>query len=81
MYLEGKKLIDIAVHLNLPEGTARRWKCTHKWDRADNECSEKKKRGFQPGNKNSSSSLPKNKKAETYSFFSKYLLEETVLST
>lgn len=39
MYLEGKKLVEIASQLNLPEGTVRRWKCTHKWDseRSDNE--------------------------------------------
>ena len=32
MYLEGLKLVEIASQLNLPEGTVRRWKCTHKWD-------------------------------------------------
>lgn len=32
MYLEGRKLVDIASELELPEGTIRRWKCTHKWD-------------------------------------------------
>lgn len=39
MYLEGMKLVEIASQLNLPEGTVRRWKCTHKWD---NERSDKK---------------------------------------
>ena len=39
MYLEGGKLVEIASQLNLPEGTVRRWKCTHKWD---NERSDKK---------------------------------------
>ena len=39
MYLEGKKLVEIASRLNIPEGTIRRWKCTHKWD---NERSDKK---------------------------------------
>lgn len=39
MYLEGEKLVEIASQLNLPEGTVRRWKCTHKWD---NERSDKK---------------------------------------
>ena len=39
MYLEGVKLVEIASQLNLPEGTVRRWKCTHKWD---NERSDKK---------------------------------------
>jgi len=32
MYLQGRKLVDIAGELGLPEGTVRRWKCTHKWD-------------------------------------------------
>lgn len=32
MYLEGRKLIEIAKQLGLPEGTVRRWKCTHQWD-------------------------------------------------
>lgn len=47
LYLEGKKLVEIASQLNLPEGTVRRWKYTHKWDseRSDknSERSEKKK--------------------------------------
>lgn len=79
MYLEGAKLVEIASQLNLPEGTVRRWKCTHKWDseRSDkkSERSEKKK-GGQPGNKNATGP-PGNKNAEKYGFFSKYLPEET----
>ncbi len=47
MYLKGVKLVEIASQLNLPEGTVRRWKCTHKWDseRSDkkSERSERKK--------------------------------------
>lgn len=82
MYLKGMKLVEIASQLNLPEGTVRRWKSTHKWEseRSDkkSERSEKKKRGAQPGNKNSSGGPPGNKKAEKYGFFSKYLPEETV---
>ena len=74
MYLQGQKLVEIASQLNLPEGTVRRWKCTHKWD---NERSPKKKRGAQPGNKNSHGGPPGNRKAEKYGFFSKYLPEET----
>lgn len=84
MYLNGKKLVEIASQLNLPEGTVRRWKCTHKWDseRSDkkSERSEKKK-GGQPGNKNATghggTGPPGNKNAEKYGFFSKYLPEET----
>lgn len=82
MYQKGMKLVEIASQLNLPEGTVRRWKCTHKWDneRSDKESerSDKRKRGAQPGNKNSSGGPPGNKKAEKFGFFSKYLPEETV---
>ena len=66
------ELVEIASQLNLPEGTVRRWKCTHKWD---SERSERKK-GGQPGNKNATGP-PGNKNAEKYGFFSKYLPEET----
>lgn len=82
MYLNGHKLIEIADQLELPEGTVRRWKCTHQWDseRSDkkSERSVKRKRGAQPGNHNSSGGPPGNKKAEKFGFFSKYLPEETV---
>lgn len=82
MYLEGMKLVEIAGKLNLPEGTVRRWKSTHKWEseRSDkkSERSVKRKRGAQPGNHNSSGGPPGNKKAEKFGFFSKYLPEETV---
>lgn len=86
MYLEGEKLVEIASQLNLPEGTVRRWKCTHKWDneRSDkkNERSRKRKRGAQPKNQNAvgnnGGSPEQNKNAEKFGFFSKYLPEETV---
>lgn len=78
LYKNGMKLVEIASQLNLPEGTVRRWKCTHKWD---SERSGKKanvrKRGGQPGNTNATGGPPGNKKAEKYGFFSKYLPEET----
>lgn len=73
LYLAGKKLVEIAKHLELPEGTVRRWKCTYKWGEEKSERSdrkserskriEKRKRGAQPGNKNSSGGPPGNKKA------------------
>lgn len=82
MYLKGRKLIEIAKDLDLPEGTVRRWKSTHRWEseRSDrnSERSVKRKQGAQPGNKNSSGGPLRNKKAEKYGFFSKYLPEETV---
>lgn len=82
MYLQGQKLVEIASQLNLPEGTVRRWKCTHKWD---NERSGKKsershrKKGGQPGNKNAvgCGAPDQNRNAEKYGFFSKYLPDET----
>lgn len=81
MYLNGRKLVEIAGQLNLPEGTVRRWKSTHKWEgeRSDkNSERSHKKRGAQPGNKNSSGGPPGNRKAEKHGLFSKYLPEETL---
>ncbi len=55
MFLKGVRLVDISAKLNVPEGTVRRWKSTHKWDsersHRESERSDKK-RGGQPGNKN-----------------------------
>lgn len=79
LYLSGLKLVEIAARLELPEGTVRRWKSTHKWDseRSDkNNERSKRKRGGQKGNKNATGP-PGNKNAEKYGFFSKYLPEET----
>lgn len=82
MYLKGAKLVEIASQLNLPEGTVRRWKCTHKWD---NERSDKKsershrKKGGQEGNNNAKGygAPDQNRNAEKYGFFNKYLPYET----
>ena len=68
MYLKGVKLVEIAHRLDLPEGTVRRWKSTHKWEseRSDRKSERsKRKRGAQPGNKNSSGGPPGNKNAVT----------------
>ena len=65
MYLKGVKLVEIASQLNLPEGTVRRWKCTHKWDseRSDKKSERsERKNGGQPGNKNATGP-PGNKNA------------------
>ena len=56
MYRKGIKLVEIASQLNLPEGTVRRWKCTHKWD---SERSDKK------GKKNPRTNDRKNAKSAT----------------
>ncbi len=80
LFKSGLKLVEIASQLNLPEGTVRRWKSTHKWnsERSDknSERSDRKK-GGQPGNKNADGGPPGNRKAEKHGFFSKYLPEET----
>ena len=39
MFLTGKKLVDIANELGVPDSTVRRWKHTYKWE---GERSEKK---------------------------------------
>ena len=78
MYLKGMKLVEIASQLNLPEGTVRRWKSTHKWysERSDknNERSDKKSRGGQPGNKNATGP-PGNKNAVTTGEFETLLFD------
>ena len=83
MYLEGEKLVEIASQLNLPEGTVRRWKCTHKWEneRSDkkNERSRKRKRGAQPKNQNAvgnnGGAPEKNKNAVTTGEFETLLFD------
>ena len=54
MYLKGMKLVEIASQLNLPEGTVRRWKSTHKWDneRSDKKSERSHKKGPPAGNRN-----------------------------
>ena len=74
MYLKGMKLVEIASRLNLPEGTVRRWKSTHKWE---SERSDKNK-GGQPGNRNAAGhgAPKKNSNAEKHGLFRKYLPDE-----
>ena len=85
MYRKGIKLVEIASQLKLPEGTVRRWKCTHKWDneRSDKKSERSHKKGPPKGSKNAlgnkgGAAPEQNKNAEKYGFFSKYLPEETV---
>lgn len=82
MFLSGKKLVEIAETLDVPEGTVRSWKNRYKWSNATLQTDKRnvaKKRGGQPGNKNAKGhGAPElNKNAETHGFFSKYLPEET----
>jgi uncharacterized protein YjcR len=82
LYKQGMKLVEIANQLNLPEGTVRRWKSTHKWDteRSDKKSERShKNKGGQPGNKNAvgHGAPEENKNSEKYGFFSKWLPAET----
>ena len=78
LFRQGFKLVEIAGRLGVPPGTVRRWKSIYGWE---SERSEKipsvRKRGAQPGNKNSKGGPPGNKKAEKYGILSKYLPSET----
>ncbi len=44
MYLQGRKLVEIAEALGLPEGTVRSWKNRYKWDGSSSATLQKKKR-------------------------------------
>ena len=86
LYKSGMKLVEIASQLNVSEGTVRSWKNRYRFHgsnatlRKNNRNVAKKKHGGQPGNKNAvGHGAPKrNKNAEKFGFFSKYLPEETV---
>lgn len=78
-----KKLKDIAAELEVSETQIRKWKNQDKWNSNvtnPNSNVTKRKHGGQPGNKNAvgHGAPSKNKNAEKFGFFSKYLPEETV---
>lgn len=78
-----KKLKDIAAELEVSETQIRKWKNQDKWNSNVTNLNSnvtKRKHGGQPGNKNAvGHGAPlKNKNAEKFGFFSKYLPEETV---
>lgn len=86
LYKSGMKLVEIASQLNVSEGTVRSWKNRYHFGEKSNATLQKnnrnvakKKHGGQPGNKNAvGHGAPKrNKNAEKFGFFSKYLPEET----
>ena len=84
--MSGMKYKDIADKYGVSLNTVKSWKVRHKWDKkgmhtkSEKVCTQKKKHGGQPGNKNAvGHGAPKrNKNAEKFGFFSKYLPEETV---
>lgn len=49
LYREGMRLVDIARRMDVPEGTVRRWKCTHGWDGEQSERSVSKKANVRLG--------------------------------
>jgi uncharacterized protein YjcR len=78
-----KKLKDIASELGVSETQVRKWKNQDKWNgnvTIPISNVTKRKQGGQPGNRNAAGhgAPPKNKNAEKFGFFSKYLPEETV---
>jgi uncharacterized protein YjcR len=78
MFLSGKKLIEIAEALGVSEGTVRSWKHRYDWKNATLQKDKRnvaKKRGAQPGNKNSSGGPPGNKKAVTTGEFETLLFD------
>lgn len=85
LFLSGKKLIEIAQLLGVPEGTIRSWKNRYKWDSNRNATLQKPKRnvakhkGGQPGNQNASghggTGPPGNKNAVTTGEFEALLFD------
>ena len=52
LYREGMRLVDIAHRMDVPEGTVRRWKCTHGWDTDKGERSVSPKANVRLGKEN-----------------------------
>ena len=85
MFLAGRKLIEIAEALDVPEGTVRSWKNRYGWEGDANATLQKpkrnvaKKRGGQPGNKNAvghgGTGPPGNKNAVTTGEFETLLFD------
>lgn len=82
LFLAGKKLIEIAQLLDIPEGTVRSWKNRYKWD--CNVANEKrnvaKRKGAPKGNQNAignrgGAAPPKNKNAVTTGEFEALLFD------
>lgn len=80
-YKSGMKYKEIAEKYNVTLNTVKSWKTRH-WNKisvhtkTEKVCTQKRKRGGQPGNKNATGP-PGNKNAEKHGFFSKWLPDET----
>lgn len=82
MFLAGKKLIEIAETLGVPEGTVRSWKNRYGWANATLQKPKRnvaRKRGGQPGNKNAvghgGTGPPGNKNAVTHGTYETIYLQ------
>ncbi|KAF5070538.1 hypothetical protein DSECCO2_221280 [anaerobic digester metagenome] len=80
LFDKGKKMVDIAAALKIPEGTIRSWKKRYNWGATlqNKKRNVAKKKGAQPGNNNATGGPPGNKKAEKHGFFAKWLPAETM---
>ena len=85
-YMSGMKYKDIAEKYGVTLNTVKSWKVRYGWNKkgvhtkSEKVCTQKRKHGGQTGNRNAvgHGAPPKNKNAEKFGFFSKYLPEETV---
>lgn len=77
-YESGMKYKEIAEKYSVSLNTVKSWKTRH-WNKKSVRTEEKcahKKRGAQPGNKNSKGGPPGNQKAKKHGLFAKWLPEE-----
>ena len=85
-YMSGMKYKEIAEKYGVTLNTVKSWKVRYGWNKkgvhtkSEKVCTQKRKHGGQPGNRTAvgHGAPPKNKNAEKFGFFSKYLPEETV---
>lgn len=76
LYLKGKKLVDIAKELEVPDGTVRRWKSTYKWDSSPQEVKKKENERSQKKSDKKTSVRKKPAKKKIKSF--EQAMEETL---
>lgn len=84
-YMSGMKYKDIAVKYGVTLNTVKSWKVRYGWNKkgvhtkSEKVCTQKRKRGGQPGNKNAvGHGAPKgNQNATKHGLFSRYLPEDT----
>lgn len=85
-YMAGMKYKDIAAKYGVTLNTVKSWKVRYGWNKkgvhtkSEKVCTQKKKRGGQPGNKNAvGRGAPKgNQNATKHGLFSRYLPEDTL---